>query len=210
MVSKSFKAIVEQLHADIYNISLGFCTRKNWIHKSFIPFQTLVKNLRSCTGIDFPEIDIRKLYCQTSMFHICLLFFLCKRSCDKTDDYCWICSRVRDRNFEIRHIFDDVFFERCHDIGKFGLTDIMHNFDVYTSRWGNSFPKNDSTKRCMWADTIFSGSDVFIIFVSILLRVNINLYYNYFLSFRMSLENERITIRVTQMFVLDICHAFYS
>ena len=210
MVSKSFKAIVEQLHTDIYNISLGFCTKECWIRKSYIPFRILVKNLQRNTGIEFPDIEIRKLYCQTSMFRICLHLFLCKRSCDKTDNYCWICSCVRDRNFEMRNTFDDVFFERCHDIDKLGLTDITIDFDVYVSRWGNSFPKRDSKKLCMWADIIFSGSDVFKPFVSILLRVNLNLYYNYFLSFQMSLENERITIRRIQMFVLDICHAFWT
>ena len=135
MVSKSFKSLVEQIHVDIYNISfLRFCTKECWIRKSYIPFRIFVCNLEAYTGIEFPEIEIKKLYCQTSLFRICLHFFLCKRSCDKTANYCWICSRVRDRNFEKRSEFDDVLFERCHDIDKLGLTDIAIDFDVYLSR----------------------------------------------------------------------------
>ena len=142
-VSKSFKAIVEQMHYDIYNISLGFCTKKYWLKKTFIPFKVFVTNLGIYTCICFPEKEIRELYCQTSLFRVCLHFFVCNRSCDRTINYCWICSRVRDRNFQRRGVFDDVIMERCHDIDKLSLTDILIDFDVCLSRWGNSAPQFD-------------------------------------------------------------------
>ena len=54
------------------------------------------------------------------------------------------------------------------------------------------------------------AGDAFTVFVSILLRVHLNLYYNYFLSFPMSLRHERFVIRKIQIFVQDICHMFWT
>ena len=143
-VSKSFKSIVEVFHKDIYKISLGFCTKKFCLRNTWPAFQVLVANIEIETKINFPKKDIRDLYCNSSLFRVLLHFFLCKRSCDGVDNYCWICSRVRNRNFENSRVFDDMIMERVHDIYKLVLTDRMIDFDVYLSRWGNFNVRNDN------------------------------------------------------------------
>ena len=209
-VSKSFKAHVEQLHIDIYNISLGFCTKRYWLKKTFPAFQELIFHFEAYTCLDpFPKKEIRELYTETSLFRVCLHFFLCKRSCDRTIDYCWMCSRVRDRNFQKGSVFDDMIMERIHDIDKLDLTNKMIDFDVYLSRWGNSIPKNDYGK-CEWNDTILYAGDVFVLFVSILLRVHLNLFNNYFLNFPMALDHQKYMVRKIQAFVEDIVHMFWT
>ena len=110
-VSKSFKTLVELMHVDILNISLGLCSKKYWSNKVIPLFSDLVFELDFLTN----SLDQDELYSavrEGSLFRVFLHFFLCKRSCDDVKDYCSICSHVRQRNFQKLTLFDDFFVIR--------------------------------------------------------------------------------------------------
>ena len=67
-VSKQFKNIVKLLHKDIYNVSLGFCTKLFWLRKTWPLFNAMVVNIEIHMQKIFPKKDIRRVFCQFSLF----------------------------------------------------------------------------------------------------------------------------------------------
>ena len=50
-VSKSFKGHVELIRLDIYNISLGVCSKKCWFHKTWPLFTDMVRSFEMFTNV---------------------------------------------------------------------------------------------------------------------------------------------------------------
>ena len=180
-VSKSFKEHVELMHKDIHSISLGICSKKHWLNKTLPAFIEMVYRFESFTNIDrFNRKELLEIYSEDSLFRVLLHMFFCKRSCDRVENFCWECSRVRDRNFRALTIFDDVILEERDIYSKLGIQNKQIDFDVFLSYFGTT--NSIAYGNCEWNQTIQYAGDVFVLFVSILIRVNLNVYYDYFLS----------------------------
>ena len=207
-VSKPFKKHVEHLHNDIYNISLGICSKKWWINKTFPAFTEMVYHFEAFTPIDKFNRKEMEGFSECSLFRVLLHMFLCRRSCDRVESYCWKCSRVRDRNFQNLTVFGDVILEERDIYSKLGINNKQIDFDVFLSYYGttNCLPY----ETCEWKQTIQYGGDVFVLFVSILIRVHLNVYYNYFLSIPLSLQDERYFVKKIQILVRELCDKVWT
>ena len=94
-LSKSFKEHVELLHKDIHNISLGICSKWYWLDKTFPAFTEMIYHFESFTNIErFNRNELLEVFSECSLFRVLLHMFLCRRSCDRVENYCWKCSRV--------------------------------------------------------------------------------------------------------------------
>ena len=99
-VSKSFKRHIELIHIDIYDISLGICSKVCWLNKTMPLFNEMIQCFEMFTNAQtFDRSELMKVYTDGSIFRTFLHFFFCKRSCDGVNEYCSKCSHVRFRNF---------------------------------------------------------------------------------------------------------------
>ena len=131
-VSKSFKRHVELMHLDIYNISLGICSKKCWFNKTWLLFTDMVRSFEMFTNAQtFDRNELKTVYTDGSIFQTFLHFFLCKRACDGVNDYCSICSYVRFRNFQNQTLYDNVLLAERDFKSKLGLDDRIIDFDVF-------------------------------------------------------------------------------
>ena len=177
-VSKLFKQHVELIHKDFLNFSLGICSRKRWINKTYSIFNTLIFDLEFLVVESFEKQLLFELYSEGSLFRTFLHFFYCKRSCDEVDDYCHICSHVRQRNFQNLTIFDDVLLAERDFESKLGLDDRTVDFDVFLPSYLNF--GHDEEVGCLRERVFDFASDIYIVFVSTFIRINLNLCYNFF------------------------------
>ena len=75
-VSKLFKKNVELLYVDIYNVSLGLCSKKSWFYLTYPHFKHLIRQLkRNCDIESFDEFDLLRVYSEGSLFRTFLHFF---------------------------------------------------------------------------------------------------------------------------------------
>ena len=130
-VSKLFKQYVGLIHKDISNFSLGICSRRRWINKTYPLFNELIFHLEFLVVESFDKRLLLDLYSEGSLFRTFLHFFYCKRSCDEVYDYCVTCSHVRQRNFQNLNLFDDVLLAQRDFESKLGLDDRTVDFDVF-------------------------------------------------------------------------------
>ena len=200
-VSKSFKRHVELMHIDIYNVSLGLCTKRYWFNKTWPFFDFLVRNLERFTNVDdFDRNELCIIHAEGTLFQTFLHFFLCKRACDGVEEYCTVCSHVRLRNFQNQTLFDDVILPERDYISKLGLDDRTVDFDVFLPIFQQyTYLKN----VCRRERVIKHAADVFVLFVSTFVRINLNCYYKFFLSRPLTLNDEKCFIRQIQHCVRD-------
>ena len=131
-VSKSFKKHVQQMHLNIYNLSLGICLKKTWLKKTLPLFSEMIRHFHMfCDFRTFDDVKLMMVYSKGSIFRTFLHFFLCNRSCDGVDKYCSQCSHVRFRNFQNQVLFDDVLLTAREFKSKLGLDDRTVDFDVF-------------------------------------------------------------------------------
>ena len=86
-VSKSFKEHVQQIHLDIYNLSLGICSKKTWLKKTLPLFNRMIQCFDLHCDQTFDDVELLMVYSEGSIFKTFLHFFLCKRSCDGVVNY---------------------------------------------------------------------------------------------------------------------------
>ena len=208
-VSKSFKHHVELMHIDIYNISLGLCSKLYWRNKTLAIFTEMVDHFEAFTDIPrFNRYELMEVYTEGSLFRIFLHLFFCKRSCDRVDKYCWKCSLVRDRNFQNILLFDDVLLADRDFPSKLGLDNRLMDFDVFLT-----FQKTFSsvpTGVCDRERTVQYAADVYVLFVSIFIRVNLNVFYDFFLKIPLCLQDERYFVRKIQFLVRDLSNMIWE
>ena len=149
-----------------------------------------------------------EVHTEGSLFRIFLHLFLCKRSCDRVNKYCWKCSRVRDRNFQSQTLFDEVVLEERDFPSKLGIDDRQIDFDVFLSYY--SICSIVPTSVCEWEQTIQYAADVYVLFFSIFIRVNLNVFYDFFLKIPLCLQDERYFVRKIQFLVRDLCNMVWN
>ena len=180
-VSKSFKRHVELIHLDIYNISLGVCSKKCWFYKTWPLFTDMVRSFEIFTNVQtFDRNELKTVYTDGSIFRTFLHFFLCKRPCDGVNNYCSICSHVRFRNFQNGTLYDDVLLAERDFKSKLDLDDRIIDFDVFLP---NFLKYSKDGNICRRERIVQYAADAYILFVSTFIRVNLNSYYNFFFKF---------------------------
>ena len=207
-VSKLFKQYVELIHKDISNFSLGICSRRRWINKTYPLFNELIFHLEFLVVESFDKRLLLDLYSEGSLFRTFLHFFYCKRSCDEVYDYCVTCSHVRQRNFQNLNLFDDVLLAQRDFESKLGLDDRTVDFDVFLPNYLNF--RDDKEGGCMRERVFDFAADIFVVFVSTFIRINLNLYYDFFLKKPLSLSTEKYFISKIQFFIRDLSNVIWE
>ena len=156
----------------------------------------------------FDDVELMMVYSEGSLFRTFLHFFLCKRSCDGADNYCSKCSHVRFRNFQCQTLFDDVLLAEREFKSKLGLDDRTVDFDVFLPNYLKY--EKDEINKCKRERVIKFAADIYVLFVSIFIRVNLNACYNYFLSFPLTSDNEKYFIRKIQHYVRDLSNEVWE
>ena len=206
-VSKSFKRHVELMHLDIYNISLGVCSKKCWFNKTWSLFTDMVRSFEMFTNVQtFDRNELKTVYTDGSIFRTFLHFFLCKRACDGVNDYCSICSYVRFRNFQNQILYDNVLLAERDFKSKLGLDDRIIDFDVFLS----NYLRYSNEKICRRERIVQYAADAYILFVSTFIRVNLNSYYNFFLKLPLTINDEKYIVEKIQRFVRDLSNEIWE
>ena len=172
-VCNDFRYFVRKHFKDIY-ISLCFCSELYWFSKTWSLFHRMIDCIEKC----YQKNDIKLLFHNFSLFVISLHFFLCK----KVSKYCKICSRVRNHNYDRKRLFVDVIYEECDKNERLGLSGKMIDFDVYLQRWecyNYTIPSSAPTD-CDYREQINYAQDIFLNFLSVMIRVIINSCYDFF------------------------------
>ena len=200
-VSMSFKNHVEVMHSEILNVSLGLCSKKHLANKVIPLYKELLYSLDFFSN-SFEMDDVLILMSEGLLFRSFLHFFLCERLCDNVKDYCTLCSHVRPRDFKSLTLFDSVYLETRDFKSQLGIDDETVDFQVF---FQNYMVKNDSiTDFCLREVIIDHPSDIFVMFVSIFIRVNLNLCYNFFLKNQLPIITEKYFVRTIEEFVRDL------
>ena len=154
-----------------------------------------------CDVQTFDDVELMMVYSEGSIFRTFLHFFLCNRSCNGVNKYCLQCSYVRFRNFQNQVLFD-VLFPTREFKSKLGLDDRTVDLDVFMPNY-LKYVKN-GINNCKRERIIKSAADIYVLFVSIFIRVSLNVCYDYFLSFPLTIDNEKYFIRKIQHYVQDL------
>ena len=202
-VSKSFKKHVEVIHSQILDVSLGLCSKKHWSNKVLPLYKDLLYSIDLFSNL-FNEADILNLMIDGSIFRAFLHFFLCERYCDDVKSYCSLCSHVRPRIFSNLTLFDDVYLETRDFRSQLGIDDDAVDFSVFLKE--SMLDKTDSSIDgfCLIEMPIHHPSDLYVMFVSIFIRINLNLCYNFFLNKKKPIMTEIYYIRKIEEFVRDL------
>ena len=159
--------------------------------------------------IPYPRKDIGMFYANVSLFVTWLHFFLCKRSCDKVVNYCKICSRIREHNFAEKYFFYDVVFEDKTKTDRLDLASKQIDFDVYLLRNLHFNRTVTPSFECDHLEHINYAQDIFILFVSVMVRVLINSVFNHFLSRPLTLKDESAVVEAIYHFAHEVMHEFW-
>ena len=197
-VSRSFKKHVEVMHSEIYDLSLGLCSKKHWSNKVLPAYNELMYSI-DIFSRSFKELDALKLMGNGTLFKTFLHFFLCERWCDDVKDYCSLCSHVRPRNFSNFTLFDDVYLEDRGFKSQLGLDNKTVAFEVYLR--DSMIRQSMDDGFCLREFPIDHPSDIFILFVSSFMRINLNLCYNFFFKKQVPILTERYYVRTIENFV---------
>ena len=208
-VSKSFKRGIELVHIDIYNISLGLCSKTSWQNKAFTLFNEMIQCFEMFLNVPtYNRFELMEVYTEGSLFRTFLHFFYCKRSCDGVDDYCQKYSHVRFRNFQNQLLFDDVLLEERDFKSKLGLDDRTVDFDVFLPNY-SAYVRNEENV-CRRERVVQFAAAIYILFVSTFIRINLNVYYDYFLKIPLKLNDEKYVIRHIQHLVRDLSNVIWT
>ena len=185
-VSKKIRQIVKGHFRDINNISLGFCSEIFWFSNTWSLFSRMVACIEMETQESYQTSGIELLFDSFSLFMVSLHFFLCPRICDKVEKYCKICSRVRDHNYDSKSMFHDIVFEDRPRKDRLGLSKKMIDFDVHLKRWPNCncTISSDCPSCCNYREQINYAQDIYLHFVSTMVRVIVNSCYEFFFVLR--------------------------
>ena len=208
-VSKLFKNKIELSYEDIYNVSLGICSKKRWFKVTYPHFDFLISQLRRYCDIDLSnKFNLMCIYSEGSLFRTLLHFFHCNRSCDNVKEYCKVCSHVRYRNFQKLQYYDDVLLEPRDHCSEIGLENRTIDFDVFMADF-DLYALTES-KQCRRKSFLKHPADIFVCFVSTFVRVNLNNCYNFFLNLPLTLNDEKYCAHQIANFVKAITHEIWK
>ena len=168
----------------------------------------MIRNIeRYCDIEPFDKEDLKVTYSDGSFFRTFLHFFFCKRSCDNVKDYCTVCSHVRYKNFQKCTLFDDVALDERSWRSKLGVDNRTIDFDVYLPDL--QFFCINKKPHCIRERVINHATDIFVLFVSTFVRVNLNTYFKFFLSVPLTLSDEKYSVRQIQNCVRDMANEIW-
>ena len=206
-VSKSSKKHVEVMHSEIHDVSLVLCSKKHWLNKVLPAYTDLLYSI-DLFSRPFKAKDALKLMGDGTLFKTFLHFFLCERWCDDVKSYCSLCSHVRTRNFSNLTLFDDVCLGDRGFKSQLGIDDKTVDFEVYLRDSMVKQSMDDSF--CLREMPIDHPSDIFVLFVSTFMRINLNLCCNFFFKKQIPILTERYYVRTIENFVKDLgCEIWY-
>ena len=105
-------------------------------------------------------------------------------------------------------LYDDVVLQVRDFQSKLGLGDRTVDFDVFLPNY-LKYDK-DQINICKRERIIKYAADVYVLLVSIFIRVNLNVFYKYFLSFPLTIDNEKYFIRKIQHYVRDLASEIWE
>ena len=206
-VSKSFKKHVEVMHSEIRDVSLGLCSKKHWLNKVLPAYNELMYSI-DIFSRSFKELDALKLMGNGTLFKTFPHFFLCERWCDDVKTYCSLCSHVRPRNFSNLTLFEDVYLGDRGFKSQLGSDDKTVSFEVYLR--DSMVRQSIDNGFCLREFAIGHPSDIFMLFVSIFMRISLNLCCNFFFKKQVPILTERYYVRTIENFVRDLgCEIWY-
>ena len=167
---------------------------------------------------DFTYVfDFEKVYSEVVVtLHHLLLFSVCFHlltCCDKVENYCFYCSRVRDHSYGDRSYYYVVVANqiRAYQDDMF-LLDRLADFDVLLQRpiymYYPNFPLNNS--KCDFYTELRHAQDLFGPFVNVLARLYINYVSKYFCQYKITLRAEKILHEAIFFFGTESMHDFFS
>ena len=74
-VSKSFKDHIQKMHLNIYNLSLGICSKKMWLKKTLQIFNQMIQCFDVFCNQTFDDDELMMVYSEGSIFRTFLHFF---------------------------------------------------------------------------------------------------------------------------------------
>ena len=75
-VSKSFKRCIELIHIDIYNISVGLCSKISWRNKTLTLFNEMIQCFEMFLNVPtYNRFELMEVYTEGSLFRTFLHFF---------------------------------------------------------------------------------------------------------------------------------------
>ena len=205
-VSKKMKQQIQTIHKETYRVSLLLSSKKFCLHKTWPQFKYKVLKIEENCDIKFNTYDLKVVYSEGSLFRVFLHFFYCKRSCDNVNDYCNTCSFVRFANFQNISLFHDIFLPQ-KKLSKFGLRNSTLDLDIYLPCFFKSFFSNK--RQCIRKRYFNHPTDIMLSFLSVLVRVNLNNYKEFFFKFKMNIQKERACVRLIFHYVRDIVNDFF-
>ena len=212
-VSKAFQNCIELIYSDIYEISLGICSRRTWYEETYHHFLFLLRDINyNCHFSDFdldPEYDSELLavYLDGTLFKSFLHFFYCERSCENVSNYCKICSRVRQRQYQNRSAFIDVKVLEYHDDDKVGLQDRELTFDIFMDDYDFYSTANCCCRKQYY---LSHSADILLAFLSLFARIQFNNLHSYFGKIDMCLNDEKYCSAQITKYIHNLMNAIYS
>ena len=139
-MSKYFGKLVLKKFAKYYDLRTGFCSIKYWASKIERNVFELIQAIHNeIQSFDFEENydKLIKRFRHMSLFSVCLHYLRCRRSCEKKQGYCKVCSRVRENCYYDHDKFSNLivhsdFDDYLHISSSHGVDlDVFLNGPVY-------------------------------------------------------------------------------
>ena len=219
-VSKYFRKIIILKFEKYFDLSTGFCSVFEW---DLILFSNLINMLQRMNAKVEKEFDIdnignkisNTILKNLSLFSVCLHHFRCVRSCDKESVYCFYCSRVRCLNFALTDRVLSVVLENIEDKEDYEylyLDDKEIDFDVFLlgPPYFNypNYPLQH--EKCDYFEVFSNAQEICISFVSIMLRLMINYYTEFFSKWKLTLSYEEAVIKEIYIAANELFQTFFK
>lgn len=160
------------------------------------------------------KISLYETLRHLSLFAVCLHFLTCYRSCDKTSEHCFYCSRVRAHNFANHSHFFDIVVSRINDTYNEGFLYLRNKvvvLDVFLERPAYfdypNFPLAD--EKCDYFQRFHHAQNLFVVFVGVLVRMYVNYLTEFFSKFELSIRDEEFVIKQIYCYASDLMHSFF-
>ena len=147
---------------------------------------------------------LEKFKIHLSLFSLCMHFLRCIRSCERVPNspsYCKVCSRVVDFHFKCKSSFRNIHVT-SDGTTLLGLSsDQFCDLDVFVSNADDYFKFfNVQNDFCSYFALFHYPEEIFAAFLSILIRIYINVSLNFFTDLELNLfdENKVRQIIMTQ------------
>ena len=219
-VSKYFRKVILQKFEKYFDFSTGFCSIFEW---HLVLFSNLINMLRAMNTKLEKQFDIDSIGNQISntilknlfLFSVCLHYFRCVRSCNKESAYSFYCAWVRCHDFDFRDQVLSVVLDENLDEEDYECL-FLHSkeigFDVFLLRppYFNypNYPLQH--KKCDYFEVFSNAQEICISFVSVMLRLMVNYYTEFFSKMKLSLRDEECIMKKIYMAANSLFESFFK